>query len=370
MNIIVIYTSPWWNAAASYAVTVAAGLRLRGHRVAFVTDQDSPAAVRARKQQIAVVHLPLRSRRPRTVLRAVRDLRTMAKDLCIDVINTHSPQGHLLAALGRIPVPVVRTRCDDRPVQRNPMNRWLYAKHARMVVLPSEANRRRLEERIPVREERVRVLYYGMDIDGFAAAPVAPVLRDQLGLSAGRIIVGHLGRLSPEKGPLCFLDIAARAGQMNPDLHFVMTGLPVQYTCEDLLAAGKERGLEGRLSVLPPFDDPRMAMKDFDVGVITSQYSESICRAALEYMALKIPVVSTNVNVLAELFDQTPGGCIFQKDDVTGMADAVVRLTKDPEISKRAGMAGYERAKALYDLPGFVKRTETVLNAVVKGNPS
>jgi len=367
VNIIIIYTSPWWNAAANYAVTTASGLRTRGHRVVFVSDGDSPAAARARGQDLPVVHVPLRSMKPWSVRKSMRILKEMVADLQVDVINAHSPQGHILAALGRLPVPVVRTRCDDRPVQRNPVNRWLYGRHAGAVVLPSEAGRERLVANIKLPRELLRVIHYGLDVEGFAGEPVEPALRKMLDIPSDRVIIGNLGRLSPEKGPFHFLDVIATAARECPEIHAVMTGLAVQYTPADLLAAGKDRGLEGRLSVLPPFEDPRQAIHEFDIAVIASQYSENICRVALEYMALQKPVVSTSVNVLAELFETNVGGCIFQKDDVAGMSAAVVQLVRDPEFRRRIGRAGYERAKALYDLSGFIDRTESVLRTVAEG---
>ena len=315
-----------------------------------------------------MVEASLRTLHPVKSHYVAKQLREMAADLQIDVINAHSPQGHLLAVLGRVPAPVVRTRCDDRPVQRNIANHWLYGKCAAAVILPSESNRRRLLESIPSAGDHAEVVYCGLDLQGYAASGIKPVLRDKLGLAQNAVIVGNLGRFSPEKGPLHFLDTAAQVARACPEAYFVMSGLTVQHTPEELTKAGIERGLNGRLSILPPFEDARQALGDFDIGVITSQYSESNCRVALEYMALGIPVVSTDVNVLGELFKPNVTGLVYPKDAVAPMAEAVKRLVREPDYRKQIGEAGRAHARERYDLPVFLDKTEAILSNAVNAS--
>ncbi|HEX5634344.1 MAG TPA: glycosyltransferase family 4 protein, partial [Gemmatimonadales bacterium] len=106
------------------------------------------------------------------------------------------------------------------------------------VVANSHMLARRCVERFGLAPERVDVVHWGIDAD--APAP-APIRRDR----ARHPVVLFLGRVTWQKGPETFLEVASRVARFVPEARFVMVGTG------DLLPAvirrTAELGLAGRM---------------------------------------------------------------------------------------------------------------------------
>ncbi|PWS27401.1 N-acetyl-alpha-D-glucosaminyl L-malate synthase BshA [Pedobacter yonginense] len=120
--------------------------------------------------------------------------------------------------------------------------------------------------------------------------------------------------------------------------------------CDSVRFLGKQDAIEEILSVS-------------DLFLIPSE-SESFGLAALEAMACKVPVISTNAGGLPEL--NVHGFCGFLDDvgDVDGMAAHAIEILKDDETLKQFKDNAYERAKD-FDLkkilPSYVEYYKQVI---------
>jgi glycosyltransferase involved in cell wall biosynthesis len=113
------------------------------------------------------------------------------------------------------------------------------------------------------------------------------------------------------------------------------------YTIHDLGVENEVR-LVGRL-------DPeavRNELQQSDVYLLSS-LSEGIANAALEAMACGLPVVSTACGGMAEVISDGVEGFVVPVRDSAAMADALVRLGRDPQLRRRMG--GTARIRILRD---------------------
>ncbi len=74
-----------------------------------------------------------------------------------------------------------------------------------------------------------------------------------------------------------------------------------------------------------------------DVKVIASDERESFCFAALEAMAMGLPLVSTACGMLPSLIGGNEGGRVVAVDDAAGFAKALVAMAADADERRRAG---------------------------------
>ncbi len=79
-----------------------------------------------------------------------------------------------------------------------------------------------------------------------------------------------------------------------------------------------------------------------DIKVIASDHRESFCFAALEAMAMGLPLVSTACGMLPSLIGENEGGRIVNIDDAQGFQRALLSLTADPAARKRIGARNRE----------------------------
>lgn len=105
-------------------------------------------------------------------------------------------------------------------------------------------------------------------------------------------------------------------------------------------------------------EDPRKIISIMDIGVVASIGSETICRVALEYMALGKPVIGTQVNVIPEVIKDGINGLIVKPEDSMEMAQAMLKLLKNDNKRERFGRVGRFLIEHDFSLETFATRTE------------
>jgi len=98
----------------------------------------------------------------------------------------------------------------------------------------------------------------------------------------------------------------------------------------DVLFMGKQSEMAPLLSIA-------------DVLLLPSE-NESFGLVALEGMACEVPVIATRIGGIPEVVDDEEDGFLFELGDVSGMADASIRLVKNPELRSEMGRAARRHA--------------------------
>lgn len=109
------------------------------------------------------------------------------------------------------------------------------------------------------------------------------------------------------------------------------------YTIQDL-------GLEGRVFWKGSQSPERILemLRESDV-FLHSSVSEGISNAVLEAMACGLPVVVTDAGGMREAVRDGIDGFVVPVRDVDAMAEALLRLARDPELRRRMGAAARQR---------------------------
>lgn len=82
---------------------------------------------------------------------------------------------------------------------------------------------------------------------------------------------------------------------------------------------------------------------------------EGLPIAILEAMCAEIPVIATRHSGIPEAVDHGVAGLLVAEHDIQGMADAILTLTADPELSAQMGQAGRARVIAQFTADQTVK---------------
>jgi glycosyltransferase involved in cell wall biosynthesis len=175
---------------------------------------------------------------------------------------------------------------------------------------------------------------------------VDPDVRAELGLREDAPLVGTVGRIVAQKGPLDFVRMCALVHQQRPDAQFVMVG---DATLEMAPLEAETRAEAERLGVPVLFtgfrsDAPRVAAA-FDVYVVPSLY-EGLGRGVTEAMASGRPVVATAVNGVPDLVEPGATGLLAAPGDPAALARAVLWMLDHPEASVRMGEQGRARVRS------------------------
>lgn len=152
----------------------------------------------------------------------------------------------------------------------------------------------------------------------------------------GEVNISFVGRLSREKRPELFVELASRLCAELPDvnLKFRMAGDgPLRESVQKLMG---ERSLNGsRFSLLGELPNPSDLYNDTDLLVSTSQY-EGTPNVILEAMAYGIPVVAPAVGGIPELIGQDRG-VLAPAADLEAFVSASKFLITDQNTRRRLG---------------------------------
>jgi glycosyltransferase involved in cell wall biosynthesis len=326
----------WWNACAYYAISIALAQKKLGHEVWIAGDPGFLATRNARQAGLTVLEVPFSSRNPFRYLAGMKRLHYFIKRNKIEIINAHRPEDHLLAALvaRKAGIPLVRTVGDVRAPRKNILNRCLHDQLTSFLIFSSAANLIRYQSYWPAIDKKSEVIHGGVNLEIFYPREKNAELLKILGLAEHKVLLGQIGRLSVVKDFPTTIKALALVVEERQDVHLIISGQEGKVKVSRLKELAASYNVERYISFLDHYSPVEELISILDLGIVASKGSEAICRIAMEYMAMGIPVVATDINVLPELIINRGNGLIVPAEDPAGMAAAILEIIENPEFSK------------------------------------
>lgn len=152
-------------------------------------------------------------------------------------------------------------------------------------------------------------------------------LMARFSLRPGAVVVGTVGRLSPEKRGDLFLDAARRIATARPDAQFVIAGGGGQR--DELAAVAARLGIRDQVIFTGLLRDVTPLYAVLDVLAQPSD-TEGTPRTVLEAMAHHVPVAATAVGDVADMLDHGAAGAVTPPGDAGALAQEIRRLLDQP----------------------------------------
>jgi len=222
-----------------------------------------------------------------------------------------------------------------------------------------------------VQASRLRTIHNGIDAPGFARGASRERGRRALGLSPGHRVVATIGQFVPWKRHGDFIGAFARVAEEMPSARAVVVGADMfgEHPGERgrLEALCRELGIADRVVFTGYRDDVQDILAASDVFAMAS-VAEPFGRAALEAQAMGLPVVGTRAGGLPEVVEDKVSGLLVPRRRLDAMADAILRLLRDPGTARAMGEAGRRRAGTLFDIARAVRGVERLYDELLRGH--
>ena len=177
-------------------------------------------------------------------------------------------------------------------------------------------------------------------VPNFVAAPAPP---DRPPSRAGLVSVGNLEAVKNHRYLLHVLAAARQKGFV-----YVLDVFGEGVERARLLALADELGVRGQIRLRGFCSDVQGRLPGYQAYVHAS-YSESSSLAIMEAMAVGLPVVSSRIGALGELFEDPEQGRFWPVDDPDEADRILIELMESPDELRRAGLAAQERFRRDYD---------------------
>jgi glycosyltransferase involved in cell wall biosynthesis len=305
-----------------------------------------------------IISLPMASKNPFTILANARRLAEIVEARNVTLLHARSraPAWSAFFAARRTKRPFVTTYHGSYS-SRVPLKTLYSSVMARgdRVIANSRYTSDLIAARHHVPQDRMRVIYRGIDVAQFIPQAIAPARLDALrtawGVREGQPIVLQAARLTSWKGQAHTIEAARRmqaADQLGDAVFILAGGAPGHEGYRDTLDAQiRQCGLSDRVRLVGHCDDISAAFSLASVAVVASTRAETFGRTSIESQAAGCPVIVTDIGAAPENVVAAPAedftGWVVPPADAAALAAAVTgALTLSPEA--RAAIGARARA--------------------------
>ena len=353
MRILFVNAVGFVGGAETWIVHLAGRLAARGHTIEVAHDPASELGDLARAAGA-------RTWTPRGGFRGVvrsaaalaRQIRRGRYDVVVSTSRSDLKLAGFAARLAGHPGVVARLTSGWSPSEplvtrghRWRRHRWYHRHLVQLAATNSLAGKADLVARGYLPEDRVTVIYNGVDGERFDPDRTERGrFRAELGIEGDAELVVSLARFAPGRGLDAVVDALAALAARRPDLHAVMIG-SCRRRHEPFRAelAARAAGLPGgeRVRFLSSRDDVPGVLADTD-ALVRVLSTEGLANVVLEAMAMRVPVVAAEISGMPEVVEDGSTGRLVPPGDAPAIVAAVEDIL---ELSAAGRRALVERAR-------------------------
>lgn len=220
----------------------------------------------------------------------------------------------------------------------------------------SHAGARSYAEWLGLDSARIRVIHNGVD---FAHWPKPPAdararFRAAHGVPQEALLVAGVFRLAPEKRPILWVEAAAEALRLRPDLHFAIAGdgplMP------DARGRAHALGLEDRVRFLGERAAIGELLAAADALFLASEH-EGLPNVLLEAQWAGLPSVTTAAGGAPEAILHGKTGMVAEGNTPAELGASLVQLLNDAALREQARTAGPAFVSDAFSVSGMIERT-------------
>gem|GEM_PF-199504 len=233
------------------------------------------------------------------------------------------------------------------------------------IICVAEAQKKYLVEDRGIPPGKMEVIYNGIDLSKFNPRTRAKIKKSDFGIPEESPVAGIVAALRPEKAHHIFLEAARRVTHQIEDARFLIVGEGKKRG--ELEALSKSLGIAERTVFTGVRKDMPDILRLMDVVVLSSYpVVETFPVSLLEAMAMRKPVVSTNVSGIPEMVEEGKNGFLVPVGDPEALARAVSRVLGDGKLAKKMGAAGRKLVKERFTIQHTVTGLEELYQRLLE----
>jgi glycosyltransferase involved in cell wall biosynthesis len=294
----------------------------------------------------------------------------ICKTFNIDVIHCHSSKDHWSSyfATKIYNAPILRWRHIINPIASTWHRSFIYRHGCKFLVVRCDAIKEDMIKNNKITQEKIFVIPAGVDLCLFDPLKKSNNVRKQFGIAPSATLIGIIALLRPEKGHKYFLKAAYLLSKKYPNIYFLIVGEEVikGISLEELKKEVIKLGLKDRVFFSGYREDIAQILSTLDLLVVSSYAVETTSQVILQALAMKKPVVATNIGGIPQSLCYGKAGMLVPPKNSQAIAKAIEYLIQNPKYTKDIIAFGYEHVRKNFSLKGVVDKIEELQERIVK----
>lgn len=306
-------------------------------------------------------------------LKAIGEVRRLIKRYNPDIVYAHSSKAGAIARVADIGL---KNHCVYNPhgwafnMQCSAKRKVMYtaiekvaAPFCDKIICISDAEKQSALDKKICREDKLQVIFNGVDIEAYENEVHGTVKRKDLNIPEDAFVVGMVGRISPQKAPDVFIKMAKHVKDKVSNAHFIIVGNGDQEA--EIKKYAKDNDFLDSLHITGWVDNPMSYVELFDVACLLSRW-EGFGLVLPEYMMARKPIVASRVDAIPNIIRDGGNGLLVEMDDVVGASAAVLKLYLNNNLKSKLIDKGLETVYKKFDVQRMTRETEKLFEEVTR----
>ena len=240
------------------------------------------------------------------------------------------------------------------------LDRYL-ALRSSFIIVVSQAVKKRFDW---LKKGKIKVIYNGVNTKSFSPGPPYDEIMNKFDLKNKNIVIGAVGRISPEKGLEFLISAMEDVIKVYPQAKILIVGEGNTQYLLALQAKVDELNLSSNIIFAGFHEDIPEVLRSIDIFCLPS-LTEGFNRTLLEAMACGLPIVATEVGGNVEIIQDGVNGLLVTPGNSGALASAIIALLKDKKKAKNMGIEGRRIVKESFSIETNVRQTEALYKEII-----
>lgn len=336
--------------------------QFRLHLAVFLTrhERDESPFIAAARAQGMPVHL-IRGYNQYDP-RMIWQLAQLVKSLDIDIVHAHEVKSdvlvYLASKLHRVPIVTTLHGWFGNGAKRRAyiaLDKLVARGYDCVIAVSGQIRDEILDS--GVRATHLRLLHNAIVLERYKRTGRSGFLAELVGRPLTGPVLASIGRLSPEKGHADLVEALAMVAAQGHTFSAVLAGDGPDR--ERLAQRIAELGLESSVHLPGYVSQPQRVLEETDLMVLPS-HTEGLPNAALEALAMEVPVLATRVGGTPEVIADGETGRLVAPHAPDALAAAIVDFVSNPITWRRMAARGREVVEARFNFATRTRQLEQI----------